>query len=317
MGPAEKEIKVMSLKRGIFHTERSINSFKCWLDKWSCLVFPSRMPASKVEGSDPEIAVIHRGGAREGKEKTPEGSRKQNGMRYAVHLRTENKIAHLCSKCMHWGSGWAGLWGLWRCYWSTAFILHSLGSGWMTACWNCNAGRWMENGKERKPKDLSLFSSPKEKLAGLLWVSGRQRGISWLVSPQHKSPPLCRRFVMVLQLKTEPGRKLWVVGVYSPGLLPGQLGWALGSLIWWVQPVHSRGDFVVPSNPTRSVRRGSPVEPSIPKGRTDCHTILPFKHSLRTTTTNQKLPLKAESKFFTERNVHFAFCAVFTFSGRS
>lgn len=108
-----------------------------------------------------------------------------------------------------------------------------------------------------------------------------------------------------------------MIGVYSPGLLPGQLGWALGSLIWWVQPAHSRGDFVVPSNPTRSVRRGSPVEPSIPKGRTDCHTILPFKHSLRTTTTNQKLPLKAESKFFTERNVHFAFCAVFTFSGKS
>lgn len=33
MGPAEEEIKVMSLKRGIFHAERSINSFKCWLDK--------------------------------------------------------------------------------------------------------------------------------------------------------------------------------------------------------------------------------------------------------------------------------------------
>lgn len=67
----------------------------------------------------------------------------------------------------------------------------------------------MENSlRERKPKELGLFTSPRERLTGLLWVSSRQRGISWLVSPRHESPPLCRRFVMVLQLKTEPGRKL-------------------------------------------------------------------------------------------------------------
>jgi len=68
------------------------------------------MPASKVGGSGPEIAVIlHRGGAREEKKKKriPESSRRRNGMRFAggiketVHLGTNNMIAHLCSKCMH------------------------------------------------------------------------------------------------------------------------------------------------------------------------------------------------------------------------